>query len=132
LTGSGHENHDLPPGVEVRGRVPTDELVRLYQTASALVFPSLYEGFGMPVVEAMAAGVPVAASANASLDEACGDAAERFDPLDVEAMAASINGVVGDPLRAEVLIADGRAHAATFTWSAAGEQIAKAIEETVG
>jgi glycosyltransferase involved in cell wall biosynthesis len=112
--------------------VSDQELASIVAAARLLVFPSLYEGFGMPVVEAMAAGVPVAASANASLDEACGDAAERFDPLDVEAMAASINGIAGDPLRAEVLIANGRAHAASFTWSAAGEQIAKAIEETVG
>ena len=114
------------------GYVSDQELASIVAAARLLVFPSLYEGFGMPVVEAMAAGVPVAASANASLDEACGDAAERFDPLDVEAMAASINGIAGDPLRAEVLIANGRAHAASFTWSAAGEQIAKAIEETVG
>ncbi len=60
LTGSGHVAAALPEGVETRGRVPDDELVSLYSTASALVFPSLYEGFGLPPLEAMACGCPVA------------------------------------------------------------------------
>ena len=113
------------------GYIDDEELAGIVAAARLLVFPSLYEGFGMPVVEAMSAGVPVAASANASLDEACGDAAARFDPLDVEAMAAAIDGVLADAARAEVLVARGRAHAATFTWAAAGEAIVQAIEETV-
>jgi glycosyltransferase involved in cell wall biosynthesis len=113
------------------GYVSDQELAGVVAAARLLVFPSLYEGFGMPVVEAMAAGVPVAASANSSLDEACGEAAARFDPLDVEAIASTINGVLSDAQRAEALIAGGRTHAAGFTWPAAGEQIAKAIEETV-
>ncbi len=114
------------------GYVSDQELAGIVAAARLLVFPSLYEGFGMPVVEAMAAGVPVAASANPSLDEACGEAAARFDPLDVEAMSASINGVLSDAQRAEAMISGGRTHAAGFTWTAAGERIAKAIEETVG
>ena len=113
------------------GYVSDQELAGIVAAAQLLVFPSLYEGFGMPVVEAMSVGVPVAASANPSLDEACGDAAARFDPLDVEAMAASINGVLGDASATADLITRGRTHAARFTWSAAGEAIAHAIEETV-
>jgi len=112
------------------GYVSDQELAGIVAAARLLVFPSLYEGFGMPVVEAMSAGVPVAASSNASLDEACGDAAARFDPLDVEAMAAAIDGVLADAARAEGLVVRGRVHAATFTWAAAGEAIAAAIEET--
>ncbi len=113
------------------GYVSDQELAGIVAAAQLLVFPSLYEGFGMPVVEAMSVGVPVAASANPSLDEACGNAAARFDPLDVEAMAASISSVLGDASAADDLVTHGRAHAARFTWSAAGEAIAQAIEETV-
>ena len=113
------------------GYVSDHELAGIVAAARLLVFPSLYEGFGMPVVEAMSVGVPVAASAHASLDEACGDAAVRFDPLDVAAMAASISSVLDDTGRASDLVTRGRAHAALFTWAAAGEEIAKAIEETV-
>jgi glycosyltransferase involved in cell wall biosynthesis len=113
------------------GYVSDQELAGIVAAAQLLVFPSLYEGFGMPVVEAMSAGVPVAASANPSLDEACGNAAARFDPLDVEAMAARISSVLGDASAADDLVTHGRAHAARFTWSAAGEAIAQAIEETV-
>ena len=82
LTGEG-EYGALPAGVEARGRVSRDELVRLYQGAAALVFPSLYEGFGMPVLEAMACGCPVACSNVTSLPEVAGDAARLFDPRDV-------------------------------------------------
>ncbi len=114
------------------GYISDQELASTVAAARLLVFPSLYEGFGMPVVEAMAVGIPVAASASTSLDEACGDAAARFDPLDVEAMAASIGGVLDDGAHASQLVERGRVHAATFTWSAAGEAIAQAIEETVG
>ena len=113
------------------GYVSDQELAGIVAAAQLLVFPSLYEGFGMPVVEAMSIGIPVAASANTSLDEACGDAAARFDPLDVEAIASSITGVLSDASAADDLSARGRAHAAQFTWSAAGEAIARAIEETV-
>ena len=81
LTGTGHEGRPVPPGVDVRGRVPDEELARLYQRASLLVFPSLYEGFGQPPLEAMACGCPVAVSTAGSLPEVCGDAARYFDPL---------------------------------------------------
>ena len=73
---------ELPDGVETRGGVSADELVALYRRASALVFPSLYEGFGLPPVEAMACGCPVAASNAGSLPEVVGDAAVLFDPYD--------------------------------------------------
>ena len=113
------------------GYVSDQELAGLLKGARALLMPSFAEGFGMPVVEAMSVGVPVAASADLSLDEACGNAAARFDPLDVEAMAASISRVLGDASVAADLITRGRTHAARFTWPATGEAIAQAIEETV-
>jgi glycosyltransferase involved in cell wall biosynthesis len=111
LTGSGHEGKPLPDGVEARGRVSLDELVGLYRTAAALVFPSLYEGFGQPPLEAMACGCPVAVARASSLPEVCGDAAEYFDPTSPEEIAAAILRA----LRAERVDA-GLARAALFTW----------------
>jgi glycosyltransferase involved in cell wall biosynthesis len=115
LTGAGHDATDLPEGVEVRGSVPLDELVGLYRRAAALVFPSLYEGFGLPPVEAMACGCPVAASSAGSLPEVCGDAAVLFDPTDPEAIAAGIREALS---RSGELSAAGPARAACFAWDA--------------
>ena len=83
LTGGGLDGSGaVPAGVDVRGLVGRDELRELYRTAAALVFPSLYEGFGLPPLEAMASGCPVAASRAGSLPEICGDAAVLFDAHD--------------------------------------------------
>jgi glycosyltransferase involved in cell wall biosynthesis len=112
LTGSGHEGHPAPPFAEVRGRVPPDELVRLLRTAAALVFPSLYEGFGQPPLEALACATPVAVSDLPPLREVCGDAAAYFDPLDPESIAAGIE----EALRRGG--AAGPTRAAGFTWDA--------------
>jgi glycosyltransferase involved in cell wall biosynthesis len=112
LTGGGHGN-DFPEGVEARGNVSLDELVALYRRASAVVFPSLYEGFGLPPLEAMACGCPVACSVAASLPEVCGDAARYFPPDDPDEMAAAIEDVLAD---AAGWSAKGIARAAGFTW----------------
>ncbi len=121
--------HGIIDRVHRLGYVSDTELAGIVAAAELLVFPSLYEGFGMPVVEAMAAGVPVAASAHSSLDEACGEAAVRFDPLDPRAMAVAIQSVLRQSPEGQV--ERGRAHAARFTWAAAGEAIATTIEATV-
>jgi glycosyltransferase involved in cell wall biosynthesis len=104
-----------PDGVECRGAVSTAELVSLYQRASALVFPSLYEGFGLPPVEAMACGCPVAASSAGSLPEVVGDAAILFDPHDPASIAA---GALEALARADDLRARGLERATRFTWEA--------------
>jgi glycosyltransferase involved in cell wall biosynthesis len=122
LTGTGHDPAALPDGVESRGRVPYDELVRLYRTASALVFPSLYEGFGLPPLEAMACGTPVAVSRATSLPEVCGGAAEYFDPLSPEDMARAIAAVLDDPA---AYMQRGFARARLYTW----ETTARAHED---
>ena len=114
LTGEGSFG-ELPQGVEARGRVSADELVALYRNASALVFPSLYEGFGMPVVEAMACGCPVACSKATSLPEVVGDAARMFDPTSVDEIAAAIDEVLRDR---ESWIGRGLERARRFTWDA--------------
>ena len=114
LTGGGHEGRPVPPGVRVQGLVSAEELVSLYRRAACLVFPSLYEGFGQPPLEAMACGCPVASSSAGSLPEACGDAAALFDPTDPEDIAAVVAAVLES---SERLVAAGLERAAQFTWA---------------
>jgi glycosyltransferase involved in cell wall biosynthesis len=114
LTGEGDFGR-LPDGVDSRGRVSRDELVELYRGAAAVVFPSLYEGFGMPVVEAMACGCPVACSNATSLPEVVGDAARLFDPRDPEDLAAAAGEVLADP---EPWVTRGLERAKLYTWDA--------------
>ncbi|MGH3104235.1 MAG: glycosyltransferase family 4 protein [Gaiellaceae bacterium] len=115
LTGAGHEDKPVPEGVEARGRVPDEDLAALYRSASALVFPSLYEGFGQPTIEAMACGCPVVASSTTALPEVVGDAARLFDPTSVDEMAAAVLDVLADPGE---LVARGLKRARRFTWDA--------------
>jgi glycosyltransferase involved in cell wall biosynthesis len=114
LTGGGHEGRSVPAGVTVKGLVSVEELAGLYRRAACLVFPSLYEGFGQPPLEAMASGCPVAASSAGSLPEACGEAAAYFDPEEPEDIAAVVAAVLESPER---LVAAGVERAAQFTWT---------------
>jgi glycosyltransferase involved in cell wall biosynthesis len=114
------------PGITKLGYVPDDDVGRLYRGAAVYVYPSLFEGFGMPVVEAMACGTPVVASSHPSLDEACGDAAVRVDPLDTAAIAAGIREALDH--RDELVVA-GLEHARRFSWRATGEVMLRAYEE---
>ncbi len=114
LTGGGSYER-VPEGVEVRGRVPRAEVVSLLQRAAALVFPSLYEGFGLPPLEAMACGCPVACSDEAALPEVVGDAARLFDPRDPSAIAGAVAEVLDDP---EPWVDRGYRRSAQFSWKA--------------
>ena len=108
---------DLPL-IAADGRPFTeDSLARMYRGASVFVYPSRFEGFGMPVVEAMASGTPCVVSSHPSLDEASGDAAVRVDPESPQAIAAGIEEALS---RAEELVPLGLTHARRFTWRETG------------
>ena len=104
-----------PAGVRLLGHVSRDELVRLYRTASGLVFPSLYEGFGQPPLEAMACGCPVASSNAAALPEVCGNGARLFDPTSIDDMVTAVEDILARPDEWSRL---GTARAAHFSWDA--------------
>ncbi len=107
------------------------ELEGFYESATCLAFPSLAEGFGLPVLEAMARGLPVACSDATSLPEVAGDAALYFDPLDVPAMTGAIERLLADgELRAR-LAAAGRERAAGFTWSKTAEGTLRSYERAL-
>lgn len=115
LTGGGLQAlGPLPEWVDVRGLVPLAELRELYRSAACLVFPSLYEGFGLPPLEAMASGCPVAASSAGSLPEICGDAAVLFDATDPAAIAAGVRRALADDRE---LQRRGLERVARFTWA---------------
>jgi len=107
------------------------ELEGLYALADAFVFPSLYEGFGLPVLEAMRRGVPVACSDSSSLPEIAGDAALLFDPYDTAAITSAIERLLGDPTEARRLRDAGRTQAARFTWAATARATAASYERSM-
>ncbi|PCI42974.1 MAG: glycosyl transferase [Alphaproteobacteria bacterium] len=117
---SGH-----PPGsARFLGRVSDAELRALYAGAAGFLFPSLYEGFGIPPLEAMALGVPVLAARRAALPEVLGNAAMWFDPLSVSDMARAMRALMALPAAARAQwIAAGQARAAGFTWQASVDQL---------
>jgi glycosyltransferase involved in cell wall biosynthesis len=105
--------------VRFLGWLTAAEIEGLWAIAAAFVFPSLYEGFGLPVLEAMARGVPVACSNASSLPEVAGEAALLFDPHDEHAIASTLRELLGDRLLAEMMRARGLARVREFTWERA-------------
>jgi alpha-1,3-rhamnosyl/mannosyltransferase len=108
--------------VHFLGPIPNADLPILYAGAELFIFPSLYEGFGLPVLEAMACGTPVACSNASSLPEVTGDAALLFDPTDVATMAAAMQQMLGDQTLRRELSEKGRAQAARFSWERTAQE----------
>lgn len=130
LTGGGLASlGDLPEWVDVRGFVSRQELRDLYRRAAALTFPSLYEGFGLPPLEAMASGCPVVSSTAGSLPEVCGEAAEFVDATDPTAIAS---GIVAALTRSEQLTDLGLQQASRFTWEACVDAHLRAYAQATG
>jgi glycosyltransferase involved in cell wall biosynthesis len=112
------------------GFVENEDLPGLYSGAKVFVFPSLYEGFGMPPLEAMACGTPVIAANNSSLPEVVGKAGILVDATDTKALQESLVALLADPKRAADLAKQGLARAKTFTWRASAEELLEIIKTT--
>ncbi|MFS8973116.1 glycosyltransferase family 1 protein [Cupriavidus necator] len=117
--------------IVVTGHVDDTELVALYQQCAAFVFPSLYEGFGLPVLEAMACGAPVIAADNSSIPEVLGRADIMFDAKDPDSIKATLERVLTDARLRQELKAFGPERAATFSWDATGRKAWEAFEATM-
>jgi len=117
------------PNVRWAGPIPDSQLRALYEYAAIFIFPSLYEGFGIPPLEAMLCGCPVAASNTSSIPEVCGNAAHYFDPHDLTDMRSAIESILEhDDYRSE-LVDRGRQRVTTFSWDHAAERLRAALAE---
>jgi glycosyltransferase involved in cell wall biosynthesis len=114
------------------GYIPDADLPPLYGAALAFVFPSLYEGFGFPVVEAMACGCPVITSNISSMPEVAGDASLLVDPEDTEAIRGAMEKVVADPALRNRMIAEGLLQSQKFSWTRCAEETASTIRRVAG
>jgi glycosyltransferase involved in cell wall biosynthesis len=128
LDASAGVGGDLPAGVSLLGYVEKAELRRLYAGAAAFLYPSIYEGFGLPIIEAMACGAPVLTSSTASAPEVAGGAAVLVDPLSLESIDAGLDRVT-DPDEARRLRSLGRERARHFHWSAAAGRTLEVYRE---
>lgn len=117
--------------VRLLGHVPDEALPALYQGATLLLYPTLYEGFGLPVVEAMASGIPVITSSTSSLKEIAAGHAQLVDPLDVDQISREIHRVLSDEDLYERLVAAGRRRAEKFRWRRTAEETLEIYERTI-
>jgi glycosyltransferase involved in cell wall biosynthesis len=118
-------------GVRCLGRVTPEHLLRLYQGATVFVYPSLYEGFGLPPLEAMACGVPTVVADAASLPEVVGDAGIKVPPGDAAGLAAALADLLADPERRAELARRGPERARPFRWETAAERMEAIFAEAL-
>jgi glycosyltransferase involved in cell wall biosynthesis len=126
------EELDVDDKILFPGYVAAADLPSLYSAATAAVMPSVYEGFGLPVLEAMACGTPVVSSDTSSLPELGGDAALYFDPYDLDGMANAIRDVWTDADLREDMSQRGFEQAASFSWQRAADETLRVYERTLG
>lgn len=126
------KEYGLEDKVVFTGYVPDADLPLLYNAADLFTFVSLYEGFGLPVLEAMACGTPVVSSRGGSLPEVVGDAGVLVDPLDVEGIAQAMAEVLSQPQLASQLRAKGLKQAASFSWQRMAQETLSVYEEVAG
>jgi glycosyltransferase involved in cell wall biosynthesis len=117
--------------IRVTGYVSDRQLAACYRCASAFIFPSLYEGFGTPPLEAMAHGSPVACSSAGSLPEVCGTAALFFDPLQVDSIADALENILEDSALRERLKEAGLARVAGYSWKSNAARMLDLYREIV-
>ena len=120
----------LESRVQFLDYVPASDMPGLICGARVFAFPSLYEGFGLPILEAQACGIPVVCAMTSSLPEAAGDAALFFDPLDVDAIAGALQRALTDDARRAKLIARGFENIKRFSWEVSARQILRAFENS--
>jgi len=118
-------------GARILGHLDGDDLVDLLSAAGCLLFPSLYEGFGLPALEAMACGCPVVAYRNSSLPEVVGDAGILVPNRDAEALGRAAADLMRDPSRRQLLIDKGLAQAKRFSWENTARQTIDAYRSLV-
>lgn len=116
------ESLSLSDRIRFIDHIPEADLPALYQSASALLFLSYYEGFGLPALEAMASRIPVIASDRGALPEVCGSAARLISPDDPDEAALALRAVLDDPAERDSLVTRGLVHAQSFTWERCAEQ----------
>ncbi len=140
IVGAGHRSlgnnglNDLPNtigGIIFKGHVEDEELVNLYNNAELFIFPSLYEGFGIPPLEAMSCGCPCVVSNTSSLPEICGEAAEYCDPNDVIDIADTMDKVLNDIKLKERLIEQGFEQIKKYSWQRTVDKILKLVDSLV-
>jgi len=123
------ERNHVTDRVHFMGMVPDAQLPSLYRSAQALVFASLYEGFGLPVLEAMACGTPVVTSNTSALPEVAGGAALLVDPTSVEQIAEAMKRIVCDSTLRQQLREKGLTRAAKFSWASTADKVQELLTE---
>jgi glycosyltransferase involved in cell wall biosynthesis len=126
------EKLELTDSITFTGFIPDDELCALYRSATLFCYPTFDEGFGLPVLEAMACGCPVVASKIPAIEEVGGDAPIYIDPKSKQSMASALQTVVGDDDLRESMARQGKERVRRFSWDRAALEVSKVIERVIG
>ena len=126
------QRQDMSAGIRFTGYVADEHLNALYSAATCFVYPSYFEGFGLPILEAMKCGTPVIAGNRTSIPEVAGQAALLFDPFDVQSLVEALKRVLNDPQYRAMLSAKGLQRASEFSWQTTARLTLAAYEKAAG